>query len=58
VAGRSEALIPNVMVARSVRIGEGYRWAGTSTGASAHGRARGGFLPSNSSYFISHLLIR
>jgi hypothetical protein len=26
-------------------------------GPSAHGRARGGFLPSNSSYFISHLLI-
>jgi hypothetical protein len=24
-----------------------YRWAGMSAGASAHGRARGGFLPSN-----------
>jgi hypothetical protein len=36
-------------------IGEGYRWAGTPAGASAHGRARGGFLPSNACllYFSS-----
>jgi hypothetical protein len=41
-------LIPDVMVARSVRDWRGIDGQECRSGASAHGRARGGFLPSNS----------